>query len=43
VPFQVCKGEAALLGRLDHIMHLAQHILKENRLLGQALHPMQLL
>ena len=43
VPFQACKGEAALLGRLDHIMHLAQHILKENMLLTQAFHPMQLL
>ncbi len=43
VPLQVCKKSAALLGRLDHIMQLAQHILKENMLLTQALHPMQLL
>ena len=43
VPSQVCKGEAALLGRLYHVMHLAQYILKQDGLLGETLHPVQLL
>ena len=28
VPLQISRREAALLGRLDHVMHLTQHILK---------------
>ena len=43
VSLQVCKGEAALLCRLDHVMHLAQNVLKQDRLLRKAFHPVQLL
>ena len=43
IAFQVPQCKAALGARLDHVMHLAEHVLEQHRLLTQALHPMQLL
>jgi hypothetical protein len=39
---QLVKDEKANLG-MNHVNYLAQYILKKHRLLGHALHPMQLL
>ena len=33
VAFQVPQREDALTGRLQHVVHLAQHVLKQHRLL----------
>ena len=41
--FQVCQCEDALLFGLYHVMHLAQDILKQHRLMSKTLHPVQLL
>lgn len=43
VSFEISQSKASLLGRLYHVMHLTEYILKQHWLLGQALHPMQLL
>ena len=40
---QVLQCEHALLRWLDHVVHLAKHVLKKNGLLAHALHTVELL
>ena len=43
MPLEVSQREGALLLRCQHVMHLAEDVLKQDRLLIQALHAVELL